>query len=83
MTTLPLTQAKARFSELVDRVTREHDRVLVTRNGSEAVVLISTAELAGLEETLDILSDAELLASLGKSRRQALLGELIDLQDLS
>ena len=36
---LPLATVKDRFSELVDRVNREHDRVVVTRNGIPAVVV--------------------------------------------
>jgi prevent-host-death family protein len=34
--TLPLSSVKARFSELVGRVAREQDRVVVTRNGIPA-----------------------------------------------
>jgi prevent-host-death family protein len=39
--TLSLAAVKARFSELVDRVERQQDRVIVTRNGKPAAVLIS------------------------------------------
>ncbi len=82
MHTLPLTEAKTHLSQLVTRVEREHDRVAVTRNGHLAAVLISGDELAGLEETLDILSDPDLMASLHISRQQAAKGDLIDLEDL-
>ncbi|HWL35735.1 MAG TPA: type II toxin-antitoxin system Phd/YefM family antitoxin [Frankiaceae bacterium] len=82
MNAVPLTDAKAHLSELVDRVEREHDRVTVTRNGRVAAVLISQDELEGLEETLDILSDPELMASIRESRRQAAEGDLTDLEDL-
>ncbi|HEX8004593.1 MAG TPA: type II toxin-antitoxin system Phd/YefM family antitoxin [Mycobacteriales bacterium] len=81
MDALPLTDAKAHLSELVDRVEREHDRVTVTKNGRVAAVLISQDELAGLEETLDVLADPELMASLRESRRQAAAGDLTDLAD--
>jgi prevent-host-death family protein len=82
MDAVPLTEAKAHLSELVDRVDREHDRVTVTKNGRVAAILISEAELAGLEETLDILGDPELMASLRKSRRQAAKGDLVDLASI-
>jgi prevent-host-death family protein len=82
MEAVPLTEAKTHLSELVERVDREHDRVTVTKNGRVAAVLISQAELAGLEETLDILSDPELMASLRKSRRQAAKGDLVDLESI-
>jgi antitoxin YefM len=82
MDTVPLTEAKAHLSEIVDRVDREHDRVTVTKNGRVAAVLISQDELDALEETLDILSDPDLMASLRKSRRQAAKGQLTDLASL-
>jgi prevent-host-death family protein len=83
MDAIPLTDAKAHLSELVDRVDRQHDRVTVTKNGRIAAVLISQDELAGLEETIEILSDPELMASIRESRRQAAAGDLTDLADLT
>jgi prevent-host-death family protein len=82
MEAVPLTEAKTHLSELVERVDREHDRVTVTKNGRVAAVLISQEELDGLEETLDILSDPELMASLRKSRRQAAKGDFVDLESI-
>jgi antitoxin YefM len=65
--TIPFTEVKAHLSELVDRVAREHDRVVVTRNGRPVAVLISPDELAGLEETLELLSDDDARASLRRA----------------
>jgi len=49
---LPLAEVKAKFSEMVDRVEHQHDRITVTRNGRPAAVLMSTDALAALEDTL-------------------------------
>ena len=54
---LPLAEVKKRLSEMVDRVEDRHERVVVTRRGRPAAVLISPDDLESLEETLDILSD--------------------------
>jgi antitoxin YefM len=54
---LPLSEIKKRLSEIVDGVEERHDRVVLTRNGRPAAVLISPDELESLEETLEILSD--------------------------
>jgi prevent-host-death family protein len=54
--TLPLADVKARLSELVERVASQHDRVLITRRGRPAAVLMSPEDLEALEETLDLLS---------------------------
>jgi antitoxin YefM len=39
--TLPFSEVKAYLSEVADRVEREHDRILVTRNGRPSFVLLS------------------------------------------
>jgi antitoxin YefM len=64
METLPLAEVKAKLSELVDRVERQQDRIVVTRRGKPAAVLVSPDDLESLEETLAILSDPELLAQI-------------------
>jgi prevent-host-death family protein len=67
---LPLATVKDRFSEMVDRVNREHDRVVVTRNGVPAAVLVSVDDLEGLEETLEIMSDPEAMAAIREAERE-------------
>jgi antitoxin YefM len=79
--TLPFSEVKAHLSEVADRVEREHDRILVTRNGRPSFVLLSPDDLASLEETLDILQDDELLDSLRTSRRQAATGDTLPLRE--
>ena len=62
--TEPLRAVRDHLSEIVDRVEREHERVVITRNGREAAVLLSAADLAELEETLSVLSDPHALADI-------------------
>jgi antitoxin YefM len=73
--TMSLAAAKARFSELVDRVARQQDRVVVTRNGKPAAVLISPEDLDSLEETLTVMSDRSLAAQIRESEKAAAAGE--------
>jgi antitoxin YefM len=77
--TVAFSEAKAHLSELAQRVENEHDRILVTRNGRPSFVLISPDDLDSLEETLDIVRDQELMASLALSRQQARSGERVRL----
>jgi len=65
--TLSLSSVKAHLSELVDRVEDQHDRVVVTRNGRPAAVLVSYDDLESLEETLAIMSDPALMAQIRES----------------
>lgn len=67
--TLSLSSVKAHLSELVDRVEDQHDRVVVTRNGKPAAVLVSHDDLESLEETLAILSDPSLMAQIHESEQ--------------
>lgn len=81
MEIVPFTEAKAHLSDLVDRVDREHDRVTVTKNGRPAAVLVNPDDLEALEETVEILRDAELMKSIRKSRREAAAGKRLRLKD--
>lgn len=74
--TLPLAAVKSRFSEIVDRVKRQQDRVVVTRNGQPAAVLISPDDLESLEETLAVMSDRSLAAQVRASEQAAARGEI-------
>lgn len=64
MTTLPLSDVRARLSELVDEAVRTHQRVEITRNGRRSAVLMSADDLDSLEETLEILADADLMREI-------------------
>lgn len=57
MRTLPLSAVKAKLSEIADEVDRTHDRVLVTKNGRDYVVLLAAEDLASIEATLQLLTD--------------------------
>jgi len=64
MSVEPLRSVRDHLSELIDRVEQEHERIVVTRNGRAAAVLISPEDLAQLEETIDVLSDPAALADI-------------------
>jgi antitoxin YefM len=54
--TRTLADAKAHFSEIIDLVEKQHERVVITRHGKPAAIIMSPDDLEGIEETLDILS---------------------------
>jgi antitoxin YefM len=73
--TMSLADVKARFSEVVDRVERQQDRVIVTRNGKPAAVVISPDDLESLEETLAVMSDRSIATQIRESQRSLAAGE--------
>jgi antitoxin YefM len=72
---MPLADVKNRLSEVVDRLEREHGRVVITKHGRPAAVVISVEDLEGLEETLDILSDPKLMRRIRKAEAEVAAGE--------
>lgn len=61
---MPLAEVKNRLSEVVERLEREHGRVVITKHGRPAAVVISVEDLESLEETLDVLDSEALLADI-------------------
>jgi antitoxin YefM len=66
-TPVPLSEAKARLSELARRVRQQHERITLTRNGEAEAVLLSVDDLEGLEMTLEILGDTDSVARISES----------------
>ncbi|TAK42386.1 MAG: type II toxin-antitoxin system Phd/YefM family antitoxin [Betaproteobacteria bacterium] len=66
---LPISEVKARLPELVAGVMEREEEVIVTRNGRPAAVLVNVGEYERLKETLDVLSDPELMRQIRASER--------------
>jgi prevent-host-death family protein len=79
--TLPFSEVKAHLSAIADRVEEQHDRIVVTRNGRPAFVMMSPDDLESLEETLNITRDAKLMKSIERSREEAAQGKRLKLRD--
>jgi antitoxin YefM len=77
VSTEPLRSVRDHLSEVIDRVEHQHERVIVTRNGHAAAVLISPEDLAQLEETIDVLSDPAALADIREADSAYARGDVI------
>jgi antitoxin YefM len=73
----PLRTVRDHLSEVVDRVERQHERVIITRNGHDAAVVISPEDLAQLEETIAVLSDPEALADIREADAAYARGDVV------
>lgn len=83
MSTLPLSEVKARLSEIADEVDRTHERVHVTRNGREYVVLVSAEDLESLEATIELLSDESAKARVREAEAAVAAGELTTAEEMA
>ena len=82
MATVPLAEARARLSRMVDEAVRTHERVEITRNGSRAAVLLSAEDYDGLLETLDVLSDADLVREIGQALDESRRGDVLSTEEV-
>ncbi|QSB13869.1 type II toxin-antitoxin system Phd/YefM family antitoxin [Natronosporangium hydrolyticum] len=83
MTTIPLAEARANLSRLVDEAVRTHERVEVTRKGRRAAVIMSADDYDSIMETLDILSDPELVREIRAATAEAEQGEVFSLEEVT
>jgi prevent-host-death family protein len=73
----PMRNVRDHLSEFVHRVEREHERIVLTRNGRAAAVLISPEDLAELEETIDVLRDPQALADIREADEAYAHGDVL------
>lgn len=78
MTTLPLSEVKARLSEIAEEVAATHERVQITRNGRDYVVLLAAEDLESIEATLELLSDPEAQSRIANAEGDITRGDVLD-----
>lgn len=79
---LPLAEIKERLSEIVDGVEQRHERVLLTRNGRAAAVILSPEDLESLEETLEILSNRDAMREIRRAESEIDRGKHLSADEL-
>ncbi|MGY0558033.1 MULTISPECIES: type II toxin-antitoxin system Phd/YefM family antitoxin [unclassified Lysobacter] len=81
MNTITYSAARAKLADTMDRVCGDHEPVIITRNGQQAVVMIALDDFKALEETAYLLRSPrnaqrllESIAALesGKGRERSL-----------
>ena len=83
MTTLPLADARAQLSKLVEDAATTHERFEITRNGRRAAVLLSADDYDVMQETISVLSDSALLAAHATGQEEIASGDYLDADGLT
>ncbi len=83
MTTIPVADARANLSKLIDEANTTHERYEITRNGRRAAVLIGADDFDAMTETIAVLSDPALLRSHEEGRQAILDGDVLDAEQLA
>jgi antitoxin YefM len=55
MDTVTYSTARAHLADTMDRVCEDHEPIIITRNGEQAVVMMSLEDFKALEETSYLL----------------------------
>jgi antitoxin YefM len=71
---MALKDVKNHLSTVVDKVEREHDRVVITKHGRPAAIVLSIDDLESLEETVDVLSSPALIKQIRESLKELQTG---------
>jgi len=83
MTTLPVADARAHFSKLIDEAASTHERFEITRNGIRAAVLLGVDDYDSLRETIAVLSDLALLADHLNGLAAIAEGDVVNSKELA
>ncbi len=75
---LTVTEAKKSFCELVRETDETFDRVIITRGGHPAAVLLAYDDYDGMQETIEIMSDPELVKAIREGEEDIRAGRTVD-----
>lgn len=79
---LPITEARAKLTQIANDLVDSQDTVTVTNRGKPMMTLIGYEMYESIMESLEIMSDPELMAQLRKSLVEARSGDVIDLEEV-
>ena len=83
MTTLPIADARAQLSKLVDEASSTHERFEITKNGHRAAVLMGSDDYDAMRETIAVLSDPALLLEHQVGAQAILEGDVLNRDQLA
>ena len=70
------------MSRGADEVRRTHERVHITRNGREYVVLLAAEDLESIEATLELLADTQAQQRIADGEADFVRGDVLDEQQV-
>jgi prevent-host-death family protein len=79
---IPVSEARARLTQLAGELVDSQETVTITKRGRPMLALIGYELYESIMETLEIMSDANLIAQLRISLQEAGSGDLIDIDEV-
>jgi antitoxin YefM len=75
---LPVSEVRGKLAKLVKQIKEENRHLVITKNGRAAAIMISPEEL----ETLEIMADKKLLASIVRAQDDVKAGRVFTHKDV-
>lgn len=66
---LPASEARANFYQILEEVGENMRQFVITHRAGKPVIIMSQEEFEGWQETLEILADKNLMASIRRSMK--------------
>ena len=82
MKDLPITEARDELTTLPDKLSHTHETVTVTRRGKPVLAILAWDEYEALVETLEVMADEKLMASIREGIRDIKQGKLVPWEDV-
>ena len=79
---LPITEARARLTQIANDLVDSQDTVTVTNRGKPMMILVGYEMYESIMESLEIMSDPDLIVQLRHSLREARRGHVIGLHEV-
>ena len=79
---VPVSEARARLTQFASELADSQETVTITKRGRPVMTLIGYELYESIMETLEIMSDADLMGQLRHSLREAASDELTDMDEV-
>ena len=83
MTVVPVADARAHLSRLVEEAEATHERFEITRNGRRVAILIGADDYDALRQTIAVLSDTDLIRAHIEGAAALWNGDYVDASGLA
>ena len=80
--TLPATQVRQQFFRLLEKTETPGNTVTITIGGEPKVVMMAFEDFEGWQETLEIMSDKNLMLGIKKALKEAEKGEVYSVEEV-
>ena len=75
---MPLSEVKTHLSQIAEEVATTHERVQITKNGRDYVVLVAAEDMESIEATLELLGDPDAQRRIEQADQDIASGDVLD-----